>query len=933
MKIEFLRRLRGPNVYLSRPAVLARLRLEGLAGLETTDVTGFTERLLRSLPGLAEHHCAAGAPGGFVSRLRNGTYFGHVTEHVCLELSQLIGRDVSFGRTVAAGEPGVYDVIVECPVDESPMSRVPGELLDAAIDLVLEVHAGRVMPGGTAPVRLGAGSRDGILARRLAGLAALAEQEAAGPSTRAIIAAARRRGIPVERYDDLSLLRLGWGNRRRLAWAAMTDRTSGIGVDIAGDKFVTRYLLAEAGIPVPPGGAARTPAEAVTLLGELGAPVVVKPRHGRQGRRVALNLSAPDEVERAFAEADGEVVVERQLRGRDYRVLVVAGDVVAAAERLAAHVVGDGRATVTELVTRANADPRRGDGHCRELTRIDLDENAERVLRRQGHTPGSVPGDGVTVWLRDTANLSTGGTSRDVTDQVHPDVTRLCQRVAALVGLDIAGIDLRLPDIGAPLPPGDPDRVMAGVIEVNAAPGLRMHLTPVHGRARDVGDAIVRAMFPGGSDGRIPTVAVTGTNGKTSVTRLTAHLLSGSGIKVGTATTDGVTIDGRTVLVSDATGPRSAQTVLGDPQVEAAVLETARGGLVRRGLGYDWTDVGVITNITADHLGQDGLDSIEDLAHVKAVVAERVREGGTLVLNADDPWVRSLADRPRVRADRKRLVWFGLDAENPVVTEHLGRGATAYVLHDGWLVQATGARRTPLIRLAEVPGAYGGAALHVAANTLAAIAAARALGARPETLVDRLGEFDPSVENPGRGTLLRIGDVSVYVDYAHNPAALATTVRTLHRLWGAQRCVAAVTLPGDRREDLLAASAQVLADGLTRVVLYEDEDLRGRSPGEVAGLVEREMRARRPQMACVRADGYRDAITEALALAAPGEVVLVIYEKWAPVRAFLAGLGAVPAGGSPVVSGPALPAVPAMGAIPGVTRNLTAQRTLSRTLE
>lgn len=820
---------------------------------------------------------------------------------------------MSFGRTVAAGEPGVYDVIVECPVDESPESRVPHELLDAAIRLVLEVYEGN--PGPTASA----------MAERLRDLAALAEREATGPSTRSIIAAARRRGIPVERFDDLSLVRLGWGVRRRLAWAAMTDRTSGVGVDIAGDKQVTRRLLSEAGVPVPPGGAASGPAEAVRLLAALGSPVVVKPRHGHHGRNVALNLTTPAEVERACTQAGNDVVVERQLGGRDYRVLVVAGEVVAAAERIAAHVIGDGRATIRELVDRTNADPRRGAGHSRMLTRIELDE---QLLAGRGLTPDDVPADGATVWLRDNANLSTGGTSRDVTDQVHPDVTLLCQRVAALVGLDIAGIDLRLPDIAAPVPPaGDPDEVAAGVIEVNAVPGLRMHLAPVHGRARDVGDAIVRAMFPSGSDGRIPTVAVTGTNGKTTVTRLTAHLLGGSGTRVGVASTDGVSIDGRTIHVSDATGPRSAQMVLGDPQVEAAVLETARGGLLRRGLGYDWSDVGVITNITADHLGQDGLDSIEDLAHVKAVVAERVRDGGTLVLNADDPWVRSLADRPRVRADRKRLVWFGLDAGNPVITDHLARGSTAYVLHDGWLVQATGARRTPLVRLAEVPGAYGGAALHVAANTLAAIAAARALGARPETLVDRLAEFDPSAENPGRGTLFRHGEVSIFLDYAHNPAALAATLRTLHRLWGAERCVAAVTLPGDRRDDLLAASAQVLADGVTRAVLYDDCDLRGRAPGEVSALVEREMRARRSEMSAVRADGYRDAVTRALRLAGPGDVLLVIYENWAPMRALLAELDAVPAGGVPVTAGRMLPHSPASGAVAAVRRSLTVSRT------
>jgi cyanophycin synthetase len=880
MKIMSLRRLRGPNVHLSRPAVVARLRLDELTGRETSDVTGFTERLLRTLPGLAEHHCAAGAPGGFVSRMRGGTYFGHVTEHVCIELSQLIGRDVSFGRTVSAGEPGLYDLIVECPVDESPESTLPGSLLEAAVDLVTAV--------------VSATGCD--LRARLDALRTLAEREATGPSTAAIIAAARRRGIPVERFGDLSLLRLGWGNRRRLAWAAMTDRTGGVGIDIAGDKEVTRRLLGEAGVPVVPGGPARTAEAAVRLLHDLGAPVVVKPRHGRQGEHVALNLHTPCDVERAFAAAGGDVVVERQLPGRDYRVLVVAGEVVAAAERVAAHVVGDGEHTVAELIEAANADPRRGPGHARVLTVLRVDDTARDVLRRQDCTLGTVPMAGQEVWLRDNANLSTGGTSRDVTDRVHPDVARLCLRVAALVGLDIAGIDLRLADIAEPLPPaGGPGTATGGVIEVNAVPGLRMHLAPVQGRARDVGDAIVRAMFPNGSDGRIPTVAVTGTNGKTSVSRLTAHLLAGTGVTVGLTSTDGVVIDGRTVLDADATGPRSAQTVLGDPSVQAAVLETARGGTLRRGLGYDWSDVGVITNITADHLGQDGLDTIEDVAHVKALVAERVRDGGTLVLNADDPWVRSLVDRPRVRADRKRVVWFGTDPENPVLGAHLSQGRTAYLLQDGWLVQATGPRRTPLVRLGDLPGGYGGAAPYAAANALAAIAAARALGASVDVVTRRLADFDPPAHNPGRGTLLRCGDVSVFLDYAHNPAALAAVLRTLHRLFGPDRCVAAVTLPGDRRDDLLAASAQVLADGVTRAVLYDDEDPRGRAPGEVSALVEREMRARRPGLRAVRADGYRSAVSAALRLARPGDVVLVVYEHLRPMLGLLAELGAVPA--------------------------------------
>jgi cyanophycin synthetase len=340
--------------------------------------------------------------------------------------------------------------------------------------------------------------------------------------------------------------------------------------------------------------------------------------------------------------------------------------------------------------------------------------------------------------------------------------------------------------------------------------------------------------------------------------------------------------------------------VLGDPSVQAAVLETARGGTLRRGLGYDWTDVGVLTNITADHLGQDGLASIEDIAHVKALIAERVRDGGTLVLNADDPWVRSLVDRPRVRADRKRIVWFSADPRNPVLVAHLGKGGIAYLLEDGWLVQATGARRTPLVRMAELPGAYGGAAPYVAANALAAIAAARALGTPQQTVVERLGAFDPLVDNPGRGTLLRRGEVSLFVDYAHNPAALAAVLRTLHRLWGPERCLAAVTLPGDRRDDLLAACAQVIADGVSRAVLYPDEDLRGRAPGDVPALVEREMRARRPALHAVRADNYRAAVEAALRLAVPGDVVLVLYEKVEPMMTALSQLGAVPSGTGPV---------------------------------
>ncbi|GIJ44599.1 cyanophycin synthetase [Virgisporangium aliadipatigenens] len=872
MRIEHTRRLRGPNVYLERPVMVARVNLDGFTERESTDVPGLAERLLATLPGLAEHHCASGAPGGFVRRLREGTYFGHIAEHVAIELSVRIDRRVNFGRTVYADAPGVYDVITECPVDEPPDSELAEDLLCVAIDLV----TGRQREP------------------RLDGLAERWERLRPGPTTDGIARAARARGIPVERVGALSLLRLGYGRHRRLVWAAMTDGTSAVGVDIAGDKELTRRILGDAAVPVPEGGTARTVEEALAIHAALGGPVVVKPRHGRQGSHVYLGLTSAEAVRAAFdaASADGEVVLERQLTGRDYRVLVVGGHVIAAAERLPAHVVGDGDATLAELVERANADPLRGSGHGRALTRLRLDEVAAALLERQGHTPASVPAAGETVWLRDNANLSTGGTARDVTERLHPDVIDLCRRTVEIVGLDIAGIDLRLPDVAAPLPPCG-TRVDGGVIEVNAAPGLRMHLSPTEGRPRDVAGAVVGALYPPGAPTRIPTVAVTGTNGKTTVARLIAHLLGCSGLRVGLTSTDGVYVGGRMVQRADATGPRSAHVVLSDPTVEAAVLETARGGILRQGLGYDVTDVGVVTNLAADHLGQDGVRTLDDLVHVKSLVAERVRDGGALVLNADDPRVRDLISRPRVRAAHKRLLWFGL-SPSPLVHTHVENGGTAYVLVDGMLVERTRGRETPLIALERLPGSFGGAARYAAANALAAAAAARGLGVPAERVAAGLAAFDPADGNPGRGQLYTVDGRYVLVDYAHNPAAIDAVGELLHGVWGPERCVAAVTLPGDRSDELIADCARAVADRFGRVVLYEDTDPRGRAPGELPALVRDGIAARRPDAEVTVLRTVEEALPAALAVARAGDVVLLLYERFDAVAGLLDALDAGP---------------------------------------
>jgi cyanophycin synthetase len=876
MRIESTRRLRGPNVYLDRPVMVAHMYLEDLGGLETHQLPEFTHTLLATLPGLADHHCATGGPGGFVYRLHHGTYFGHVTEHVAIELSVLIGREVNFGRTIA-NLPG-YDIVIECPVDEPPDCRIAEDLLQLAADIVLEI-----IEGSTGPA----------IAERLEPIRERWENNRPGPTTAAIAAAARMRGLPVERMDDLSLLRIGHGRHRRLVWAALTDATSAIGVDIAGDKQLTRRMLADAAVPVPPGGLASTAEEALDIFRAVGEPAVVKPRHGHQGNQVHLGLRTPDMVRAAFqsvvSSGSGEVIVERQFTGRDYRVLMVQGRVVAAAERIPAHVTGDGVSSISQLVAMANRDPRRGEGHNRSLTRLTIDD---AQLRRIGYTSDAVPADGEPVWLRANANLSTGGTSRDVTAEVHPDVRDLCMRVAGLMGLDVAGIDLRLGDIAEPLPPDRPDARTCGVIEVNAAPGLRMHLEPCEGAARPVATAIVDALYPGETTGRIPIVSIAGTNGKTTIARLTAHMLAQSGHRVGLTTTDGICLNGQLVQKADATGPRSAQVVLGDPGIDCAVLETARGGLLRQGLGYDRSDVGVITNLSPDHLGQDGVETMDDLVHVKALIAEKVRDGGTLVLNADDALVRDLIVRPRIRAAHKNLLWFSLDAKSPLVERHVSNGGTAYVLSEGYLVERAGPVETRLLPVTDVPGGFAGAARFAAANALAAAAAAKAMGLAASEIGPALGSFDAARENPGRGQLFELGGIHLLVDYAHNPAAISAVAGLVEAIWGTEHAVAAVTLPGDRRDDLIADCARAVADGFHRVVLYEDSDLRGRAHGEVPEIVRSEIAARRPELVATTVLTVAEAVPVALAMANPGDVVVLMYEAIGPMLEVLDTLGA-----------------------------------------
>ncbi|GFN21745.1 cyanophycin synthetase [Thermanaeromonas sp. C210] len=851
MEIKGLRALEGPNIFCLRPVLVARVDLKDVAGVKTSSLPGFAERLLAALPGLGEHYCSRGYPGGFRERLYEGTYLGHVVEHVALELLWLAGEDVSYGKTRTTSHPREVEIVIE--YECRPAAEAA---LHLAVELVSAFLEGR--------------DYDLDLAREK--LAGILDQYRLGPSTAAIVAACRRRGIPVRRLGDGSLLQLGYGCKSRRVQATVTENTGCLAADIAGDKALTKELLQEFGLPVPRGGVAKNAHEAAALAEKLGFPVVVKPVAGNQGKGVVANLQNGEEVRRAYrvaAPGGGPVLVEKHLAGRQYRLLVVNGRVVAAAERLPARVIGDGRHTVEELVRLANQDPLRGEGHGRPLTKLPLDPIALFTMERQGWSLTDIPPAGTVVLLRESANLSTGGTAADVTDRVHPYNAYLAVEAARVVGLDVAGVDVICPDIARPI-----HRGQGGILEVNAAPGIRMHHFPAAGRPRDVAGAIVAGLFPPGDDGRIPLVAVTGTNGKTTTARLIAYMLGLTGRRVGLTTTDGIYIGGCLVQPGDAAGPASARRVLADKRVEAAVLETARGGILRSGLGYDRADVGVVLNIAEDHLGQYGVETLADLAHVKSLVVEALKEEGHAVLNADDP----LTVRMRERA-RGRIIFFSLKARNKVVQEHLAGGGQAVFVKKGNIFIASGRDERRLLAVRSVACAWKGLARHNLQNSLAAVAAAVALGLPDDVIARGLREFgrEPA-HNPGRLMYREVGGVKVIIDYGHNPAGYESVLKLASRL--SPEVIGVIGVPGDRPDASICKSGRVAGRFCRKVIIKEDADRRGRQPGEVAGLLRQGVleAGLKPDDVYLELDEGR-AVAKALALAVPGQVVVIFYEN------------------------------------------------------
>jgi len=834
--VKELQVYRGPNYYSYEPSVHMVVDLGALEEAPTDLLPGFTEQLVSLLPGLKEHQCSRGHDGGFLERLIEGTWTGHVSEHVALELQRTAGHEMTRGKTRSTGERGVYNVIYGY-IDES-VATMAGRLSVRLINHLIATVDEQEQTPGRAEIET-----DFKFAAEHEEFLLTSERVAFGPSTQAILEEAISRDIPWQRLNSGSLVQLGHGTRQQRIRATMTSMTSSLAVDIASDKELTNRLLAAAGLPVPTSAVVRRVEDAIRMARRIGYPVVLKPLDGNHGRGVAINLNSEEDVRAAFTLAydesrRGDVLVESFITGKDYRVLVVGGNMVAIAERMPAHVTGDGVNTVAELVLITNSDPRRGVGHEKVLTRIEVTPGAVELVRAQGFEMDEVPPSGEMIKLALTGNMSTGGISIDRTFEAHPDNVDIAEEAARVVGLDIAGIDFICPDITQPV------RETGGAIcEVNAAPGFRMHTHPTIGEPQFVAKPVVDLLFPPGTPSRIPIVAVTGTNGKTTTSRMIAHIFKGIGRKVGMTSTDGVVIDDRLVIRSDASGPRSARMVLQNPRVDFAVFEVARGGILREGLGYTRNDVAVVLNVAADHLGLRGINSIEQLAKVKQVIVEAVPKNGSAVLNADDELVAAMR-----RACSGEIVWFSIKENNRMIADHCRRGGKAIILEKGELgdqiILIHGRRRMPLAYAHLLPVTFGGKAMFNVQNAMAAAAAAYCAGAHLHDIRAGLRSFTSSFyQAPGRMNLTEVRGVKVIVDYCHNaPAMIALgdfVDRFFEDLTGIERPqrIGVIATAGDRRDQDMVDLGYQAGKHFDRIVVREDDRLRGRVPGETAALI------------------------------------------------------------------------------------------------
>ncbi|MEY3753736.1 MAG: cyanophycin synthetase [Pseudomonadota bacterium] len=800
MEARRIRALRGPNLWSRHTAIEAIIfctpkeySIEGLENFETRLRALFPQlRLMR-----------VGSYNELIS-------IAHVLEHVVLGLQAQAGCPVTFSRTVKTREEGIYQVIVE--YSEEVVGRrafhFATELITAALqDISFDLESA------------------------LKELANIDEEVRLGPSTGSIVQAAVEKNIPYRRLTQGSMVQFGWGSKQKRIQAAETSDTSAIAESIAQDKELTKELLHAAGVSVPMGQVVDNPDDAWRVAQSLGKSIVVKPKDGNQGKGVAVNIHLEEQVRMAFSVAQqygSKVIVERYMPGQDFRLLVVGDALVAAARRDPPQVIGDGVHSIKDLVDQINLDPLRGDGHATALTKIRLDEIALATLVKQNLTIDSIPIQGARVVLRNNANLSTGGSATDVTEDVHPDLAASAVTAAKMVGLDICGVDVVCEDIYRPF-----EDQGGGVVEVNAAPGLRMHLNPSYGKTRPVGDAIISLMFPNSDNGRIPVVTVSGTNGKTTTVRLIAHLLQAHGHRVGMTTTDGIYIENERIDSGDCSGPKSARNVLMHPEVDAAVFETARGGILREGLGFDFCDVAVITNIgEGDHLGMSYIETVEELAQVKSVIVRNVSPTGVAVLNATDPIVTKMA-----KACKGEVIFFGVHANHPVISAHRAQGKRAIFKDGDHLTVAVGSEVVHRIPLLDVPITQAGQIGFQVENVMSSVAAAWSLGVAWQAIDLALKDFLCDGQNaPGRFNLFKHRGATVIADYGHNPDAIRALVQATNCMPAKRRHVV-ISGAGDRRDEDIRQQTKILGEAFDSVILYQDQCQRGRADGEVIALL------------------------------------------------------------------------------------------------
>jgi len=847
MKILEIRALRGANYFSRYPVIYMQVDLGELEKKPSDTIPGFTDRVKKILPSLIEHRCSLDHRGGFFERIDRGTWAGHIVEHVALELQCLAQMEVGFGKTYSTDEYGIYNVIYRYRDEEAGIEA--GKYAVEIVNGLFKNQETEIPP---------------IIDR----LKEIRENNLLGPSTQSIVDEAKKRGIPEIRLNNESYVQLGFGIRQRRIQATIIDSTSAIGVEIADDKKRTKELLARMGIPVPEGYAVDILPGALEAAERIGYPVTIKPISGNHGRGITTNIATPADLETSFlyAKKFGELLlVEKFLPGADYRILVIDGKFTAAARRDPAFVIGDGTSTIRQLIDKVNLDPKRGFGHEKTLTRIKIDYMMECLLSQKHLTLQSIIPKNEKLYIKTTANLSAGGIAIDVTDEVHPLTKTMSERISQIIGLNVIGIDLITTDHRIPLSENN-----GGIIEVNAAPGLRMHANPSEGKPRNVAGAIVDILFPPGAKYDIPIIAVTGTNGKTTTVRLISHILGLNGNIVGMTSTDGIVIGNNSIIEGDYSGPEGAKIVLMDASVDHAVLEVARGGIIRRGLGFEECDVAVITNITRDHLGEGGINTLEDLARLKGALLATVKPTGYTVLNADDELVLTLKEQTK-----GQVILFSLNHDNPELLKHHACGNIIVTLIDDSLIIQKGSLVSTVARLIEIPLTFGGYALFNVSNTLAAVAAAYALGLNEKQIRAGVISFSPSIgQSPGRMNIIDMGNFKVMIDYNHNIGAVKAIGQMLPFIAPGKKIRMAVGT-GNRRTQDIIDFGESLAEFYDYVVIT-DTDPRKRAPGETCELVQEGLiKGGYPkENIAIILDG-REATQKALKMASNGDIVVL----------------------------------------------------------